>query len=255
MGTRPPLSEHCEPGAGNRTSQTTQRLLRVLELLPPIAYWDTELRNRAANTAFAEFFAVSPQAIEGKHIRDVLWPDLAELALPYFERMLATGEPQRFDRTSVDARGVRSHAQVELLPDVVDGELSGVVSIATDVTAHREAELALAASQQRLEQAEQLAQQALQSASSHLADRARELAQLAAGSRASAEPAAPDAGLSERHLEILQLVAQGFTNAQIAQRLYISETTVKWHIRQILVKTNSSNRAEAVAHVLGVRQL
>lgn len=467
-----------------------ERLLRILDLLPPVAYWDTELRNRAANAAFADFFGASPEAMEGRPIDEVLWEDVYELSLPYVQRALATSEAQQFDRTTVDKQGVKRHAQVQLFPDLVDGELRGIVAIATDVTARREAELALAASQvrfglllaapvgiatlhpsgrlmllnpalaetlghpiselqgcwlserlaasstaqkreqveqlltgalgaaslecelvrkdgqpitvilsvgvlaadpsrqivailalqdisdrkraedalrasqQRLEQAEQIAatgtwewdlrsgqvswssglyrifmldaqdqawdfeegiaqhvihadrealrvalqravtarssvtlevrviradgrvrvvearaevvvdgngepvrmiavvhdvtearvaQQALESASSHLADRARELQQLTVGSQAQAGKAPPDAELSERQLQVLQLVAQGMTNALIAQRLFISETTVKWHIRQILSKTNSRNRAEAVASVLGAR--
>lgn len=56
--------------------------------------------------------------------------------------------------------------------------------------------------------------------------------------------------LSERQLEILQLVSQGFTNAQIAERLYITENTVKTHIKHILERLNVRNRAEAVAMVM-----
>ena len=33
--------------------------------------------------------------------------------------------------------------------------------------------------------------------------------------------------------------------------MFVSETTVKWHIKQILTKTGATNRAEAVARVLG----
>jgi DNA-binding CsgD family transcriptional regulator len=47
-------------------------------------------------------------------------------------------------------------------------------------------------------------------------------------------------------------VAEGLTSAQIADRLFITAPTVKWHVKQILTKTASSNRAEAVARVLGV---
>ena len=57
--------------------------------------------------------------------------------------------------------------------------------------------------------------------------------------------------LTSRQLEILRLVAEGLTSAQVAKRLYLSEATVKWHVKQILTKTASSNRTEAVARVLG----
>ncbi len=62
------------------------------------------------------------------------------------------------------------------------------------------------------------------------------------------------APLSARQLEILRLIAGGLTNAAIAHRLFITEGTVKWHVRQILAKTGSANRAEAIARVLGERQ-
>lgn len=54
-------------------------------------------------------------------------------------------------------------------------------------------------------------------------------------------------GLSPREREILRLVAQGASNKEIAGDLYISQTTVKAHLRSILEKLDVKNRAEAVA--------
>ena len=54
-------------------------------------------------------------------------------------------------------------------------------------------------------------------------------------------------GLSLREQEVLQLVAQGASNKEIADQLFISETTVKAHLRTILQKLHARNRAEAVA--------
>jgi len=51
--------------------------------------------------------------------------------------------------------------------------------------------------------------------------------------------------LSPREGEILELVRQGFTNAQIAHALFISESTVKVHVRHILEKTGARSRTEA----------
>lgn len=56
-----------------------------------------------------------------------------------------------------------------------------------------------------------------------------------------------DKGLSLREQEVLQLVAKGASNKQIADQLFISETTVKAHLRTILGKLHARNRAEAVA--------
>ena len=53
--------------------------------------------------------------------------------------------------------------------------------------------------------------------------------------------------LSLREREVLQLVAQGGSNKGIATKLFISETTVKAHLRSILEKLHVKNRAEAVA--------
>jgi DNA-binding NarL/FixJ family response regulator len=55
-----------------------------------------------------------------------------------------------------------------------------------------------------------------------------------------------DNDLSSREMEVLQCLAKGLTTAQIARDLYISENTVKTHVRHILEKLEASNRAEAV---------
>jgi DNA-binding CsgD family transcriptional regulator len=52
--------------------------------------------------------------------------------------------------------------------------------------------------------------------------------------------------LSRRELEVLDLAADGWTNARIAERLFISEATVKSHVGHILRKLGVTNRVEAV---------
>jgi DNA-binding NarL/FixJ family response regulator len=56
--------------------------------------------------------------------------------------------------------------------------------------------------------------------------------------------------LTPRECEVLELVAQGATNAEIASRLAVSENTVKFHMKNILQKLHASNRAEVVAYAL-----
>ena len=53
--------------------------------------------------------------------------------------------------------------------------------------------------------------------------------------------------LSERELEVLQLIAEGLTNQEVATRLYLSLHTVKVHARNIFTKLAVKNRAQAVA--------
>lgn len=53
--------------------------------------------------------------------------------------------------------------------------------------------------------------------------------------------------LSSREQDILGLVAQGLTNKEVAERLYISENTVKYHMKNILDKLHLQNRAQVIA--------
>jgi len=56
-----------------------------------------------------------------------------------------------------------------------------------------------------------------------------------------------EVGLSDREMEVLECLAQGKTTSQVAGELFISENTVKTHVRHILEKLEASNRAEAVS--------
>ncbi|TML47647.1 MAG: response regulator transcription factor [Actinobacteria bacterium] len=50
-----------------------------------------------------------------------------------------------------------------------------------------------------------------------------------------------------RELEVLQLISDGLVNREIGQRLYLSEETVKSHVRHLLAKLQARSRAHAVA--------
>jgi DNA-binding NarL/FixJ family response regulator len=63
----------------------------------------------------------------------------------------------------------------------------------------------------------------------------------------------PAAGLSERQREVLELLAHGLSNATIAERLFISRNTVKFHVAAIYQRLGVSNRVEAVRALSGLR--
>jgi len=73
---------------------------------------------------------------------------------------------------------------------------------------------------------------------------------------AKAQPAVPgdELGLTPREREVLALVAEGRTNRQIADALFISDKTASVHVSNILAKLGVANRAEAAAtvHRLGL---
>ena len=58
--------------------------------------------------------------------------------------------------------------------------------------------------------------------------------------------------LTDREIEVLRLVADGLTNSEVAERLFLSDKTVKSHVSHILIKLRLSHRTQAA--VFAVRQ-
>ena len=67
-------------------------------------------------------------------------------------------------------------------------------------------------------------------------------------SKGSKSDGAPPAGLTERELTILRLVAEGLSNLDIASKLYVTEQTVKFHLSNIYRKLGVGNRTEATRY-------
>ena len=69
---------------------------------------------------------------------------------------------------------------------------------------------------------------------------------------APAEPFVPDAariaalGITSRELEVLQLIAEGLSNKEMAERLFVSENTIKTHTSRVFDKLGASRRTQAV---------
>ncbi len=70
-----------------------------------------------------------------------------------------------------------------------------------------------------------------------------------AASQSQAARGSPD-GLTARELEVLSLIADGLSNAEIGKRLFVSEFTIKRHVANILTKLSLSSRAAAAAYAV-----
>lgn len=68
--------------------------------------------------------------------------------------------------------------------------------------------------------------------------------------RAATAPPGEEEGLTKRELEILGLMVEGVSNPEIAGRLFVSRSTVKFHVSNILMKLGAATRTEAVAIAL-----
>jgi DNA-binding NarL/FixJ family response regulator len=68
---------------------------------------------------------------------------------------------------------------------------------------------------------------------------------------ARVEPSRPVAGLTSRERDVLDLVAEGLSNTEIADRLHIGVTTVKTHITSLMTKTESPNRVRLALFARG----
>jgi NarL family two-component system response regulator LiaR len=72
---------------------------------------------------------------------------------------------------------------------------------------------------------------------------------------AARRPPTPGSDLTEREREVLALMVEGLTNPEIAERLIVSRSTVKFHVSNILSKLGAASRTEAVSLALKHRLL
>jgi len=67
------------------------------------------------------------------------------------------------------------------------------------------------------------------------------------------EAAVSKLGISRREYEVLELIAAGLSNQEIAERLFVSTSTVKTHVSNVLAKLDASRRTEAIARAKELR--
>lgn len=121
-----------------------ERFIRTLtDNLPGmVGYWDKDLICRFANRHYVDWFAIPPTELIGKHIRELLGPELFAKNEPYMKKALA-GEHQRFERDLVKTDGELGHVQAHYIPHIVNGEVIGFVVLVSDISERKRNEEAV----------------------------------------------------------------------------------------------------------------
>ena len=132
------------PGAVGRAQSeapgTSGELNTILDTVPAaIAYVDKDLQNQFTNRAYEEWIGLAAGRMVGRHVRDVVGPEVFRLVEPFMRRALA-GETQNFERDVLSASGEPRHLDVSYTPNMVDGAVDGFVVLGTDSTERVEAE-------------------------------------------------------------------------------------------------------------------
>jgi len=195
--------------------------------------WDVAEGKMTCSEGLFEIYGITAEDFDESYdVGSSKWvhPDDRGFVEQEMRQALESGAPVDFEYRIIrpDGRVRRLHSRAELIADA-DGTPLRLTGTAQDVT-----ELHAAA-------------EVLQTASD-LGRRAAEAHGLPDRPTRSKD----DLGklLTHRQIEILGLVAEGLSNAEIASRLYLGESTVKWHIRKILKALGVANRAQAVARYL-----
>jgi DNA-binding NarL/FixJ family response regulator len=138
-----------------------------------------------------------------------------------------------FDLDEYAFAGLQAGASAFLLKDVAPAELLGAVR----VVAGGDAVVAPRVTQRLLETYVR---------SGGPAERRGDPSQPSAGARPARDPLLED--LTPRETEMLEAISEGLSNAEIAHRYFLSEATVKTHVRRILNKLQLRDRVQAVVY-------
>ncbi len=161
--------------AEEQLRQSDHYLHSVVDNIPAaVSYWDRDLRNRFANAAHFDWFGLTPEQIRGRHVRDVVGDALYETNRPNIDGALR-GERQFFERAMATPSGAMRYSQSTYVPDIQDGTVVGFFAHVADITARRQIEMALEASEVRLAQEAEQARRANAAKSEFLAGMSHEL--------------------------------------------------------------------------------
>ncbi|HEY5941510.1 MAG TPA: PAS domain-containing protein [Solirubrobacterales bacterium] len=194
--------------------------------------WDIHGNHLACSEGLYAIYGITAEDFDGHYEpsnTDYVHPEDRDRVEAEMQRAVETGTPVDIEFRIIrpDGRVRRLRSRAELTADTAGNalRLSGTVQDVTELRA---------------------AAEALHQTADDLGRRAAELHSFPGRSR----EVDLEKLLSSRQREILALVGEGLSNAEIASRLYLTESTVKWHVRKILRALGVANRAQAVARYL-----
>ncbi|HMS72441.1 MAG TPA: PAS domain-containing protein [Baekduia sp.] len=195
--------------------------------------WDISSNEVTWSAGLFAIYGISPDEFEGRYqpSSERVHPNDRDRMDDAVRRALERCEPIDADYRIIrpDGRVRRLHARAEVITDA-DGKPLRFVGIAQDVTEVRSTA------------------EALHQTAADLGRRAAELHSLTQPANHSGEGI--EGTLTPRQIEILSLVSDGLSNAEIGDRLFLAESTIKWHVGKILRALGVANRAQAVSRYL-----
>lgn len=194
--------------------------------------WDIASKRISLSDGFKAIYGMEPDEMDERFTpgeSKFVYPEDRERVEEEIRQTIETGTPMDFEYRIVrpDGHVRRIHTRAELIADA-EGNPARITGTVQDVTELR------AAAEVLHQTAGELGRRAAELHRLPIRGRDDDLAKL----------------LTTRQIEILALVAEGLSNSEIASRLYLGESTVKWHVRKILRALGVANRAQAVARYL-----
>jgi PAS domain S-box-containing protein len=187
--------------------------------------------------------------IIGRNIRELIPSDRASEFELVIER-IARGEcvqPFETQRLTKDGRILEMSVAILAIRDSI-GTVTGASTVARDVTAMKRSTVTQHALEAQLHRANGLLAGALRRRDRQYAHRVQRTAlREPLPQQAPSTPPERGADLTRRELEVLELMAQGLINKQVARRLGLRLNTVRNHSQNILYKLRAHSRLEAVA--------